>query len=200
MDDRVYPSSALTDNDESAASTRQGAFPLVQLEIVRGHAKHKFRRVSPPVFLIGSGLDCDLVLADPLIPEIHTYLFVTERGVTARRLGEGPPLRIDGKTLENGPIRDGAQLELGEYLFALHIERPIYIPDDGEPLRGPHWNPKSSVRATNELRGVSEVRTLLSDVRSALRVEAGLRFYTSEDNTWRAVTGATPLHVHRASA
>lgn len=199
MDDRVYPSSTASDHDVATLPHR-GAFPLVQLEIVRGRAKHKFRRVSPPVFLIGSGLDCDLVLADPELPEIHTYLYVTERGVTARRLGEGPPLRIDGKTAENAPIRDGAQLELGGYVFALHIERPIYIPDDGEPLRGPHWNRQTNAQSVEELRGISEVRTLLADVRSALRVEAGLRFYAADETTWQVATGTSPLHVHRASA
>ena len=101
-------------------TTRDSA--QVVLEILRGRARHKYRRVHAPVFLIGKALDCDLVLGDPLFPDLHTYLFVNERGVTARYLGNGPLLEVDGVMQVACELKNLCLLKLGTYEFRVHVD------------------------------------------------------------------------------
>jgi pSer/pThr/pTyr-binding forkhead associated (FHA) protein len=96
----------------------------VSLEIVRGSAQNRRREVKGPVFLIGAADDCDLVLADPLFPDVHTYLFVTPAGVSLRFLGKGPALVVNGRTVESTRVVDGDRLRMGGYEFRLSIAAP----------------------------------------------------------------------------
>lgn len=95
--------------------------PEVTIEIARGAAQRRQRVVRPPVFLIGAAADCDLVLGDPLFPTVHTYLYVTSTGVSARHIGEGPALLVNGQEVESTPLADGDLLQLGVYEFVLRI-------------------------------------------------------------------------------
>lgn len=117
-------------------TTRDSA--QVVLEILRGRARHKFRQVLAPVFLIGKALDCDLVLGDPQFPDLHTYLFVTDRGVAARYLGNGPILEVDGVMQVACELKHLCLLKLGTYEFRVHVEVP-----SGGPKRD-RWKPQTS--------------------------------------------------------
>jgi len=96
--------------------------PEVTLEIARGSAQRRVRRVRPPVFLIGSASDCDLVLAQGLFPAVHTYLYVTAAGVSVRHLGEGPELAVNGLAVETARLTDGDRLSLGGVEFVVHVQ------------------------------------------------------------------------------
>jgi hypothetical protein len=93
----------------------------VELEIVRGAAQVRRRAVRPPVYMIGSAADCDLVLGDPVFPELHSYLLVAPHGVTARRIGVGPRLVHNGLETEFARCADGDLLAMGPYEFRLHV-------------------------------------------------------------------------------
>ncbi|NIP86151.1 MAG: hypothetical protein GTO03_11520, partial [Planctomycetales bacterium] len=67
-------------------------FPRVELEITRGQARERVRQVSGRTFFIGSSPDCDLVLADDHLPELHSYLRLTPESAVIRHLGGGPGL------------------------------------------------------------------------------------------------------------
>ena len=108
---------------------RQG-LPQVTLEILRGNANRKLRHVQSPVFLIGAAADCDLVLGDPLFPDVHTYLYVRTDGVSLRHLGAGPDLCVNGRRIESLPVANGDRLQLGAYEFLLHVHRPTGTDDE----------------------------------------------------------------------
>lgn len=95
--------------------------PRVTLEIVRGKARRLLRRVSPPVFVIGSAADCDLVLADERFPEAYAYVYVTSRGVTLRHLGAPPELLVNGCVVQSAMLDDGDRLAMGDYEFQINI-------------------------------------------------------------------------------
>jgi pSer/pThr/pTyr-binding forkhead associated (FHA) protein len=97
--------------------------PEVTLEITRGAAQRRRRVVRPPVFLIGAAEDCDLVLGDPLFPSVHTYLYVTSAGVSARHIGEGPALLVNEREVETVRLQDGDRLKFGAYEFLLHVQK-----------------------------------------------------------------------------
>lgn len=106
----------------------------VSLEILRGSAMQRLRPVKPPVFLIGSAADCDLVLGDRTFPEVHTYIYVTSVGISVRHIGEGSPLLINGLKVETARLVDGDCLQMGPYEFVVRVERvPAGDDDDLRP-------------------------------------------------------------------
>lgn len=107
-----------------------GKLPLVELEIVRGRAKQKLRTIQVPVFLIGAAGDCDLVLGAPLFPDVHTYVYVTEQGVSVRHLGVAPFLYVNGKKVESSPLHHGDRIQLGDaFEFRVKIPSQLEQPD-----------------------------------------------------------------------
>jgi len=98
--------------------------PEVDLEITRGRAKSKLRRVESTVYLIGSAEDCDLVLGDTQFGQVHCYLLRTPEKVSIRRVGGGPEITIDGSHVDNATVRDGSRLRTGPYEFKLHVRWP----------------------------------------------------------------------------
>jgi predicted component of type VI protein secretion system len=108
--------------DRQARAERGGpAAALVELEILRGHARQRRRPVNVPVYLIGTAEDCDLVLGDPAIPEVHTYLYLRAEGVTIRTLGAAPKLKLEGIEVETARLRDGDRFAIGPFAFRVHI-------------------------------------------------------------------------------
>jgi predicted component of type VI protein secretion system len=172
--------------------------PRVELEILRGRARNKLRRVDVPVFLIGSARDCDLVLADADFPDVHTYLYVNRGGVSVRRIAESPALSVDGREVQSATIVDGQTLQVGRYEFAVHIDRPRQEPkpeedkEDGRSAAPSYEEP--------EHPGLALVRALLDDIRTALRVEANLQLYSEPELPWRTITADQTLLVRKASA
>jgi hypothetical protein len=155
----------------------------VQLEIIRGLARHRIRPVRVPVFLIGSAGDCDLVLGDPDFPEVHTYLFVTAGGVSARHLGAGAPLLVDGRIARSAVLHDGDVLASGPYEFRIRIDSPQPDSsgdrriDSGRPLRESARSlPRRSANASSP--GLAQAQVLLRDIRSVLSpTQTGVRLF-----------------------
>jgi predicted component of type VI protein secretion system len=108
--------------DRHAHAERGGqSVAPVELEILRGHARQRRRPVNVPVFLIGTAEDCDLVLGDPAIPEVHTYLYLKADDVTIRTLGAAPQLEVEGIAVETARLRDGDRFAIGPFAFRVHI-------------------------------------------------------------------------------
>ena len=104
----------------------QKNLPRVELEILRGRARRRFRPVAGPAFLIGAAPDSDLVLGDPQFPDAHSYILVSAAGVGVRWLGLGPTLSIDGRrVMERATLHDGDLIETGPYEFRVLIRRPL---------------------------------------------------------------------------
>jgi pSer/pThr/pTyr-binding forkhead associated (FHA) protein len=183
--------------DSLHRETTAGRLPRVELEILRGRARNKIRRVEVPVFLIGSAHDCDLVLADPAFPEVHTYLYVNSGGVSVRRLGGGPELAVDGREVQSSAIVDGQTLRIGTYEFAVRINRPS---KNDRHEDGTATGDTASQLTDREREGISLVRALLHDVHTVLRVESNLKLYVEQDLPWQAITAGDPLLVCKASA
>jgi predicted component of type VI protein secretion system len=172
--------------------------PRVELEILRGRARNKLRRIDVPVFLIGSARDCDVVLADADFPDVHPYLYVNRGGVSVRRIAENPPLIVDDCDVQSATIVDGQRLQIGRYEFEVRIDRPIKV--DG-PLESEET--VSEIPFPNsepEPPGLALVRALLDDIRSALKLEANLQLYTESELPWRSITAGKELLVRKASA
>lgn len=77
-----------------------------------------------PVFLIGSSMDCDLILGDPLIPAVHSYVLMTTQGVRLRHLGESPEVRVNSQVLEVTQLEDQDLITIGCFSFLVRIAWP----------------------------------------------------------------------------
>lgn len=98
--------------------------PQVELLITSGRARKRIRKVAGPVFLIGSSMDCDLILGDPLVPAIHSYVLMTTSGVRLRHLGEPPEVRVNRQILDVTQLEDQDQIDIGCFSFLVHIAWP----------------------------------------------------------------------------
>lgn len=103
-------------------ASRDQALPQVALEITRGRAKHKRRDVRSQAFLIGSAPDSDLVLGDPRFDELHSYVYLSPRKVTIRRLGGGPPLCVGEQAVSVATLEDSDRVQMGPYEFQVRID------------------------------------------------------------------------------
>lgn len=94
----------------------------MQLEITRGRAKFKLRRVVGRVYLIGTASDSDLVLGDPQFPEAFAYLIRGSFGVHLGWLGLGPELTVNGQPIETArTLCHQDRLRMGPYEFRVHL-------------------------------------------------------------------------------
>jgi len=137
----------------------------VKLEIRRGRANNLVREVTTPVFLIGTAGDCDMVLGDPQFPQVHTYLFVSERGVSLRHLGIGPDLTVNGRVVHSAWLEDGDRIRTGPYEFHVCVEWPVR---GGQGCSG-HLGPGTRrIRRGDSPVARHRVENLLSDIRHAI--------------------------------
>lgn len=151
--------------------------PSVELEIVRGAARHTRRPVTGKVFLIGSACDCDLVLGDEQFPEAYAYLFVQDGEVTLRHLGGGPAVLVEGERVQARRLGDGDVLECGPFAFRIVIQSPELKGRKDKPKSGPHFalaaEEKCSLTPAEDVLGLrlarEEVSQLLSDIAAALQ-------------------------------
>lgn len=190
--------------------------PKVELEIVRGKARHTRRHVVGKVFLIGSACDCDLVLGDEQFPDAYAYLFVQPDGVTVRHLGSGPAVTVDGQPVQARQLQNGELLECGPYAFRVSIrpEQPIDTPRDGERSPpAPHLGAEqlqareqqaTSLVAADDVLGLrvarQEVSQLLSDIAAALDARSEkLKLYRGPESTSSGLSLAERVR-RRASA
>ncbi len=95
------------------------------LEICRGQAKRKLRRISGPVFLIGSASDSDLVLGDHQFPEGYAYVYLKDDNLSIRWLGEGPELEVNDWPVQVAALKIGDRISAGPFEFRVVRE------DDG---------------------------------------------------------------------
>lgn len=173
------------------------------LEIVRGQAQQMFRPITGPVFMIGTAVDSDLVLADEAFPETYLYLYIKtdeqlNETVSVRRFGVGPELRIDEVELDVAELPLGSLLEFGAYAFRL-TQRSGSQPGPGDgPGRGPDSNNDDepflpadfAAWEVDEAAALDKVRALLSDVRASLQTAPSQQKPAKQNQGLRLFMGA----------
>src|SRR5688572_26711264 len=75
---------------------------------------------------IGRGLDCDVVLADPLSSRAHAILICEGGDWWVRDAGRRNGTYVPGKKIDEGRLIDGAVLRIGstEFEFRQTVEKP----------------------------------------------------------------------------
>ena len=153
------------DSHDASDSFATPNLPEAELEILRGAARERVRRIAGPAFLIGTAHDCDLVLGDSQFPSVHSCLLLGPQGASIRHLGFDPELLVNDRAVDCVPLRDGDRITLGRYEFRIHIREksPRNLTGGSEP----HFAPRVGTRSkrTNEESAKTEVRNLLAEIR-----------------------------------
>ncbi len=131
--------------------SRRGDDLSIELMINRGRARHRVRPVRPPVFLIGSAADCDLVLGDQRFADVHAYLLVGTGRVSLRWLGLEPELTVNGAPATHVRLEDDDRIRMGPYEFILRMTSTSDSPrDKARHLHPPHANFQGHAPAIDE--------------------------------------------------
>jgi DNA-binding NtrC family response regulator len=69
--------------------------------------------------VIGSALDCQIVLSDPAVSSRHAEIVCDERGYAVRDLGSKNGVRAGGVLVDRAPLADGLRLTLGSSELAV---------------------------------------------------------------------------------
>ena len=173
--------------DANSSSKPHFAVPLpsVTLEIQRGKARELTRTVTPPVFLIGSALDSDLVLGDANFPEAYAYLYVKTDGIFLQYLGDGPEITVEGIRGETFRLENGQRIEAGPFEFIIRIEAGRPGRKEEVPVEDSSWDSPLAGNSEDWFdfgSAIDEVRSLVSDVRSQLKLPAStLRLFVGPE-------------------
>ena len=174
--------------------------PKVEIHIRRGVAKHPIRPVSDPVFLIGSAGDCDLVLADPRIPDVYAYIYVSHDKVTLRALGEGPEMTVNGHPIGAATVSDGDRVRTASYELVIRVQWPEKTDRDDE-TKEPADAHDDEVLPEDVRIGLSEIQSLLNAVRTLIeQEECRLRIYSGPEGSAASAGAADQEAVCRRHA
>ena len=102
-------------------SPRTQSLPRVEVVIGRGPDARRARTVTPPVFILGTSADCDLVLTDQQFDDYHAYIIVAEDRVMVRQLGGGPEMTVNQRLARWCELFHGDRIRMGPYEFRLRI-------------------------------------------------------------------------------
>ena len=105
-------------SDHSQPTSR---LPRVDVIIGRGVAQQRTRTITPPVFVIGTNPECDLVLTDPQFADHHAYIMVAEDRVMLRHLGGSPEITVNQRIVRWSELVHGDRLRMGPYEFTIRI-------------------------------------------------------------------------------
>jgi Inner membrane component of T3SS, cytoplasmic domain len=150
---------------------------ILELEIIRGQAQQRHRRVETTAFLIGASCECDLVLAAPRFPEVYACLIVRPSGVRVRQFGDGPVLLVNNQPATDDRLVNGDRLVAGPYEFVVHVGRFAGTDEvNAAALASPsatRWTTSERVGDGTALRAAAklfeDIRTALEEQRYAIR-------------------------------
>ncbi|UUO08138.1 FHA domain-containing protein [Blastopirellula sp. J2-11] len=142
---------------------RRPARLQAELLIRRGRAEKPSRPITPPLFLIGSGNDCDLVLGDPQFPDSYAYIYHRGSQLTLRWFGEGPELTVNGEPFTDGKLADGDRVRCGPYEFQLAVTSGGGAKENRRTLQQIIGNAKATEETAREA-----VENLISQVKQNL--------------------------------
>lgn len=146
------------------------------MEIIRGQARNRLRSLPTDTFLIGSAARCHLVLCDPAVPALHSFIYRTETRLVVCHLGQEPALLINGFGVTRMALEAGDRITIGPFELAVYLPLP----------RSPAIERRRAVMAHRvELQdGRHRVATLCAEVSSAIeQMRSALRLYPEPEHT-----------------
>jgi hypothetical protein len=100
----------------------------IRLEVVGGPNGGTGRTFSQPVVRIGTHRSCDLVLTDRRVSRFHCEVALDDRGYRVRDLGSTNGTTIDRLRVQDGYLRRGSRIRIGESdLYLVPLAESVVI-------------------------------------------------------------------------
>lgn len=96
--------------------------PLVELRVVSGPDRGKVHTVLSGDHLVGRGLDCGIVLADPAVSRKHFRVVRHGDTVEAIDMGGANGTNVNGDRISRHRLSTGDQIEVGTTVLEVHVE------------------------------------------------------------------------------
>jgi pSer/pThr/pTyr-binding forkhead associated (FHA) protein len=103
--------------------------------------------LDKPVLLVGRHEECDIQLNSRKVSRKHCIIAQIGEALVVRDLGSTNGIRVNGVRVDDGTLRSGDELTIGNFRYQVHVEnRPEVLPPPVRP----------AVVAPKEMRVVSE--------------------------------------------
>lgn len=97
-----------------------GVLPKAELELLNTSAKGRLWPINRVVTLIGRDENCRITIPDERISRVHCSLLLLPSGLwVIDLLGKGG-VKVNGQPVRCSALPEGSQLQIGEYLVAVH--------------------------------------------------------------------------------
>ncbi|MFZ4577605.1 MAG: FHA domain-containing protein [Myxococcota bacterium] len=97
----------------------------MELRVVSGPDRGKIHRIEVGQSLVGRGLDCRIVLADPAVSRKHFKIERTPDEAVLHDLGGANGTNINGSKQARKVLEPGDQIEVGTSVLEFHIEGQV---------------------------------------------------------------------------
>ena len=90
--------------------------------------------LDKPVLLVGRHEECDIQLNSRKISRKHCIIALVGESLIVRDLGSTNGIRVNGVRVENGALRTGDELTIGNFRYQVHVDaRPEAMPPPKRP-------------------------------------------------------------------
>jgi pSer/pThr/pTyr-binding forkhead associated (FHA) protein len=108
--------------------------------------------LDKPVLLIGRHEECDIQLNSRKVSRKHCVIAQVGESLVVRDLGSTNGVRVNGVRVENGSLRSGDELTIGNFRYQVHVDpRREVLPAPGPPVTHAPVSPKKPALSEDEL-------------------------------------------------
>lgn len=80
--------------------------------------------LDKPVLLVGRHEECDIQLNSRKVSRKHCVIAQVGETLIVRDLGSTNGIRVNGDKVENGRLRTGDELTIGNFRYRVHVDQP----------------------------------------------------------------------------
>jgi predicted component of type VI protein secretion system len=114
--------------------------------------------LDKPILLVGRHEECDIQLNSRKISRKHCVIAQVEEALVIRDLGSTNGVRVNGVRVEDGTLRTGDELMIGNFRYKVHVDqrREVAAPDKPPDVRAPGSPEKPFVSEDDLLEAAEE--------------------------------------------
>ena len=94
---------------------------LPSLTLAYGHGGRRCRVLDKDIMILGRAQSCDLALVSPEVAPVHCVLSRGPGGWRVRDCSGRVGTRVNGKNVQDEPLRDGDALQIGTFTFEVRL-------------------------------------------------------------------------------
>jgi predicted component of type VI protein secretion system len=93
--------------------------------------------LDKPVLLVGRHEECDIQLNSRKVSRKHCVIAQVGESLVVRDLGSTNGVRINGVRVEDGALRTGDELSIGNFRYQVHVDARREVLPPPAPVRAP---------------------------------------------------------------